>query len=161
MQLVKELSGIEGVADIEPSISERVTHIHLLVHAKPFDERRRSRRSRWSRRCAGGSRAHPAFRPSITMRNPLGGGEQGGFPISAKLLGPDLDRLARLLAEGVRRGAGAAEPGGSEALAEHLQSRDPRRGGPQAGGRPRRPDGDGRRRSAPRRRRRRRDLDLS
>ena len=38
--------------------------------------------------------AHPGLRPSITSRNPLGGGESGGFPISAALLGPDLDVLA-------------------------------------------------------------------
>ena len=38
--------------------------------------------------------AHPGLRPSITNRNPLGGGESGGFPISATLLGPDLDVLA-------------------------------------------------------------------
>ncbi len=38
--------------------------------------------------------AHPGLRPSITNRNPLGGGESGGFPISAALLGPDLDVLA-------------------------------------------------------------------
>jgi len=38
-------------------------------------------------------RAHPSYRPSFTIRNPLGGGEQGGFPINAKLLGPDLSRL--------------------------------------------------------------------
>ena len=54
----------------------------------------RSRRSRWSPRCGGGSPTHPGLRPSITNRNPLGGGESGGFPISAALLGPDLDVLA-------------------------------------------------------------------
>ena len=37
---------------------------------------------------------HPGLRPSITNRNPLGGGESGGFPISANLLGPDLQVLA-------------------------------------------------------------------
>ena len=39
--------------------------------------------------------AHPGLKPSITNRNPLGGGESGGFPISANLLGPDLQVLAQ------------------------------------------------------------------
>ena len=54
--------------------------------------------------------AHPGLRPSITNRNPLGGGESGGFPISAALLGPDLDVLATYSLRALDRGAEAAEP---------------------------------------------------
>ena len=91
-QLVKELDGIKGVLSIEPSI-QRGTHLHLLVHAEPFESRAESQFEmieEMRRRL----RAHPSYRPSFTIRNPLGGGEQGGFPINAKLLGPDLDRLS-------------------------------------------------------------------
>ena len=93
MGLVKELDGIEGVARLQPTISQRVTHIHLIAQALPLDERRSSQEemvAEMRRRLA----AHPGLRPSITNRNPLGGGESGGFPISAALLGPDLDVLA-------------------------------------------------------------------
>jgi hydrophobic/amphiphilic exporter-1 (mainly G- bacteria), HAE1 family len=93
MSLVKELGGIPGIADLEPTITERPTHIHLLGYATPFDERKVSQDSiitELRRRLS----AHPSYKPSITVRNPLGGGEQGGFPISANLLGPDMDRLA-------------------------------------------------------------------
>jgi HAE1 family hydrophobic/amphiphilic exporter-1 len=48
--------------------------------------------------------AFPGYRPSITSRNALGSGEgQGGFAISANILGPDLEQIAdysrRALAE--------------------------------------------------------------
>ncbi|HEY2905319.1 MAG TPA: efflux RND transporter permease subunit, partial [Vicinamibacterales bacterium] len=90
--LINELSGIDGIAELEPTITDRPTHIHLLGFAKPFDERKVSQEqivTELRRRLA----AHPSYKPSITIRNPLGGGEQGGFPISANLLGPDMVRL--------------------------------------------------------------------
>jgi hydrophobic/amphiphilic exporter-1 (mainly G- bacteria), HAE1 family len=93
MSLVKELSGIEGVARLQPTISNRVTHIHLIAQAVPLEERSVTQEqmvAEMRRRLA----KHPDLRPSITNRNPLGGGESGGFPISAALLGPDLDVLA-------------------------------------------------------------------
>jgi HAE1 family hydrophobic/amphiphilic exporter-1 len=91
--LVTELSGIPGVAQLQPTITERATHIHLLGFAMPYDQRTASQDeiiSELRRRLAG----HPGYRPSISVRNPIGGGESGGFPISANLLGPDLRRLA-------------------------------------------------------------------
>jgi HAE1 family hydrophobic/amphiphilic exporter-1 len=91
--LVNELSGVDGVAQLEPTITDRPTHIHLLGYALPFEERKAYQDAiitELRRRLA----AHPSYKPSISIRNPLGGGEQGGFPISANLLGPDLDRLA-------------------------------------------------------------------
>jgi HAE1 family hydrophobic/amphiphilic exporter-1 len=91
-QLVKELGDIPGVRDIEPTVTQQTTHLHLLVHAEPFESRTASQDqmvAEMRRRL----RAHPSYRPGFTIRNPLGGGEQGGFPINAKLLGPDLNRL--------------------------------------------------------------------
>ena len=77
---------------LQPTISERVTHIHLIGTPLPLDERSVTQEemvAEMRRRLA----AHPGLKPSITNRNPLGGGESGGFPISATLLGPDLDVL--------------------------------------------------------------------
>src|SRR5207302_3481735 len=94
MSLVKELSGVEGIAQLEPMITERATHIHLQGQALPYDERKVTSEhiiTELRRRLA----AHPAMKPSISVRNPLGGGESGGgFPINANLLGPDLSRIA-------------------------------------------------------------------
>src|SRR5262245_6266589 len=93
-QLVKELSDIKGVQNIEPSITQLTTHFHLIVHAEPFGTRNETQDemiAEMRRRL----RAHPSYRPSFAIRNPLGGGEGGGgFPINAKLLGPDLGRLS-------------------------------------------------------------------
>jgi HAE1 family hydrophobic/amphiphilic exporter-1 len=92
--LLKELSGIEGVAQLEPMITERPTHIHLQGQALPYVERKVTSEhiiTEMRKRLA----AHPALKPSISVRNPLGGGEGGGgFPINANLLGPDLSRIA-------------------------------------------------------------------
>ncbi len=91
-QLVKELGDIDGVQYIEPAVTQLTTHLHLQVHAAPFGTRKASQEqmiAEMRRRL----HAHPSYRPSFTIRNPLGGGEQGGFPINAKLLGPDLNRL--------------------------------------------------------------------
>ena len=98
-KLLKELQGIEGVADIEPSIgvsgmgASSSTHIHFLCQAKPIEERTNTQGqiiTEMRKRLA----AHPSVRPSITSRNALGSGEGStGFPISANILGPDLSQL--------------------------------------------------------------------
>jgi hydrophobic/amphiphilic exporter-1 (mainly G- bacteria), HAE1 family len=99
-QLAKEISGIEGVGQIIPSIgvvgpgAGSSTHIHFLCLALPMNERKNTQAQmigEMRKRLA----AHPAWRPSITSRNALGSGEgTGGYAISANLLGPDLDQLA-------------------------------------------------------------------
>src|SRR5262249_48970713 len=91
--LVAEMSDIKGIGSIEPSITQRTTHFHLLVRATPFETRTIPQEkiiAEMRRRLA----KHRSLRPGFTVRNPLGGGEQGGFPINAKLLGPDLKRLS-------------------------------------------------------------------
>jgi HAE1 family hydrophobic/amphiphilic exporter-1 len=98
MRLMKELDGIEGVAQLQPTITERPTHVHVLCWAQPLDQRRVSQD--WMvKQMRERLKAHPSLKPSITVRNPLGGGEGGGgggfgYPINATLLGPDLNRLA-------------------------------------------------------------------
>jgi HAE1 family hydrophobic/amphiphilic exporter-1 len=99
-KVLKDLEGIEGVAQIEPSIgvtgpgAGSSTHIHFLVQALPLDERKNTQAQ-----MIGEMRkrltAYPGNKPTISSRNALGSGEGvGGFPISANILGPDLDQLA-------------------------------------------------------------------
>ena len=99
-KLLKELSGIEGVAQIEPSIGVTgqagfsPTHIHFLCQALPIEQRKNTQAqiiTEMRRRLA----PYPSYRPSISSRNALGSGEgTGGFAISANILGPDLDQIA-------------------------------------------------------------------
>jgi HAE1 family hydrophobic/amphiphilic exporter-1 len=104
--VLKELDGIEGVAQIEPMVNpggsgaggggggSNVTHIHFQCQALPIDQRKQTQSeiiTEMRKRLA----AHPAYRPSITSRNALGSGEgQGGYAISANILGPDLQQVA-------------------------------------------------------------------
>jgi hydrophobic/amphiphilic exporter-1 (mainly G- bacteria), HAE1 family len=104
--VLKEFDGIEGIAQIEPLVNpsgggggggggggSNVTHVHFNFQALPIDQRKHTQaeiiteiRKRLAR--------HPAYRPSITARNALGSGEgQGGYAISANILGPDLAQL--------------------------------------------------------------------
>ena len=100
--LIKELAGVEGIAELEPTITDRPTHIHLLGYAVPFEDRKVSQDhiiTELRRRLA----AHPSYKPTISIRNPLGGGESGGFPISAQLLGPDMARLGEYALQALAR----------------------------------------------------------
>ncbi len=108
--VLHSISGIEGVAQIEPSIgvsggSGAATHIHMICQALPLDERKNSQADiieEMRRRLT----AFPGLRPSITSRNALGSGEgQGGFAIAVNILGPDLNELA----EYSRRALAAAQ----------------------------------------------------
>jgi len=103
--VLKELEGIEGVAQIEPLVNpsgsgvagggggSNLTHVHFQAQALPIDQRKHTQAqiiTEMRKRLA----KHPAYRPSISARNALGSGEgQGGFAISANILGPDLPQL--------------------------------------------------------------------
>jgi hydrophobic/amphiphilic exporter-1 (mainly G- bacteria), HAE1 family len=97
-KLLRQLNGIEGVAQIEPSIGVSgpgsQSHIHLLCQALPMDKRRNTQATiiaEMRHRLA----SYPSYRPSITARNALGSGEgTGGFAIAANILGPDLSQIA-------------------------------------------------------------------
>src|SRR5437899_4157628 len=104
-EVLKEFDGIDGIAQIEPLVNpsgsgaagggggSNVTHVHFNFQALPIDQRKHTQseiiteiRERLAR--------HPAYRPSITSRNALAGGDgQGGHAISANILGPDLAQL--------------------------------------------------------------------
>ena len=107
-RVLKDLQGIEGVAEIEPIVNPggsgaaggggggSATHFHFNFLATPAEDRKRPQseiikevRQRLSK--------YPANRPSISARNALGSGEgQGGFAISANILGPDLRQLTEV-----------------------------------------------------------------
>jgi HAE1 family hydrophobic/amphiphilic exporter-1 len=91
--LAVEVRGIDGIAHIETLAGAgRVNHGHLFVQLKPIDERKVTQDQVIAqvRKILAG---HPSYKPSITMRTALGGGEQGNFPIQANLRGPDMDQL--------------------------------------------------------------------
>ena len=98
-KLMDELSGIEGVAQIEPSVGvsqnlSSPTHIHFLCQALPPDERKNTQAqiiTEMRKRLA----KHPSYRPSISSRTALGSGEGNiSFPIALQMLGPDLSQIA-------------------------------------------------------------------
>ena len=99
-KLLEELQGIEGVADIEPSIgvsgmtASSPTHIHFLCQALPLEARKNTQSqiiTEMRRRLA----AHPGTGRASRSRNALGSGEgTGGFAIAANILGPDLGQIA-------------------------------------------------------------------
>jgi hydrophobic/amphiphilic exporter-1 (mainly G- bacteria), HAE1 family len=97
-KVLEDLKGIEGVAQIEPSIgvsgNGASTHVHFLCQALPLEDRTNTQAqiiTEMRRRLA----AHPSYRPSISARTALGSGEgTGGFAIAANILGPDLEQIA-------------------------------------------------------------------
>jgi hydrophobic/amphiphilic exporter-1 (mainly G- bacteria), HAE1 family len=104
-RILKDLQGIEGVAEILPIVNPggsgaaggggggAATHIHFNFLAAPPDQRKRSQ-SEIIREVRERLARYPGTRPSISARNALGSGEgQGGFAISANILGPDLRQL--------------------------------------------------------------------
>jgi hydrophobic/amphiphilic exporter-1 (mainly G- bacteria), HAE1 family len=104
--LASEMRGIEGIAHIEILAGAgRLNHGHLFIKLLPLEERTITQDQvigRVRHVLAG----HPSYKPSITMRTALGGGEQGNFPIQANLRGPDMGQLVaysmRLLADAQR-----------------------------------------------------------
>ena len=109
-KLLDALSGIEGVADIEPSVGVSAnagspTHIHFLCQALPIEDRTNTQAeiiTEMRRRLA----SFQSYRPSISSRTALGSGEgTGGFAIAANILGPDLDQIV----EYSKRALAAAE----------------------------------------------------
>ena len=99
-KLLKEFSGIEGVAQIEPSIGvirpdAGIADAHPFPVSGPADRRAQEHPGADHHRDAPAAGRAPGYRPSISSRNALGSGEgTGGFAISANILGPDLKQIA-------------------------------------------------------------------
>src|SRR5262249_50102314 len=94
-QFVEELKGQEGVSQITLLAgADRVNHFHIFTYLTPQEERKVTQDQVVARTRKILSN-HPGYAPSVTPRNPLGGGGGGGisFAIQASLLGPDMDKL--------------------------------------------------------------------
>jgi HAE1 family hydrophobic/amphiphilic exporter-1 len=91
--LSRDIRGIEGIAHVETLAGAgRINHGHLFVQLQPIADRRVTQ-DEVIARVRKVLATHPSYKPSITMRTALGGGEQGNFPIQANLRGPAMDRL--------------------------------------------------------------------
>ncbi len=109
-RVLKDLQGIEGVREIMPIVNPggsgaagagpggggggSAAHVHFNFYAVPQDQRKTTQAQMITevrKRVA----KYPANRPTVSARSALGSGEgQGGFAVSANILGPDLDQLA-------------------------------------------------------------------
>ena len=163
-KLLEELSGIEGVADIEPSVgvsgmgASSPTHIHFLCQALPIDERTNTQARDHHRDAApaGGPPGLPAEHQLAQRARQRRRHRRVRDLREHPRAGSRADR--RVLETGARRGAERAQPHGGQDRAERLEPRSPRRRRSQAGRRSRRPDGDHRQHAAPCGVRRRSDL---
>ena len=91
-QVVKEVRGQEGVARVHYIAgADRVNHFHIMFYLKPVEERDVSQAVVLSR-VREILAKHPGYAPTITPKNPLGGGNFN-VAIQAGLLGPDMNRL--------------------------------------------------------------------
>ena len=159
-RVLKDVQGIEGVAEIQPIVNPggsgaaggggggSATHFHFNFIAQPAEDRKRSQ-SEMIRELRQRLAKYPANRPSISARNALGSGEgQGGFAISANILGPDLRQLTEYSMKALEMAQHTPSLTEPEAEPERVESGNPRRGGSAARGRPRRAHVDHRRHAA-------------
>lgn len=92
-QVVKEFEGIEGIGEVQYLAgSGRITHFHVFVYLKPLSERVSSQ-SDVIERVRAVLRKHPGLAGIVAGKQALAGGEQGDFPISVSLMGPDIGKL--------------------------------------------------------------------
>jgi HAE1 family hydrophobic/amphiphilic exporter-1 len=91
--MAKLIEGIPGVASVTPEIFERVNHCHLLVQLKPLNDRSQSQ-EQIATAARKAMSAYSAYRPTVVVRTPIGGGEANAWPILVNLYGPDLNRLS-------------------------------------------------------------------
>ena len=90
--LVKELSGQEGVAQLQYLAGMgRTNHLHVAVYLQPRNERKVTQ-TQVMARMRDILAAHPGYAPIVNGRGALGGGE-GYYAIQASLMGPDVERL--------------------------------------------------------------------
>jgi HAE1 family hydrophobic/amphiphilic exporter-1 len=93
LRVSADVSKLEGVAHVEPTIFERANHSHILIQLQPHEERSITQ-DQVVRNLREMMTKYPAYKPSVIVRGALGGGEGSAFPIQATLLGPDMRVLA-------------------------------------------------------------------
>ena len=94
LELSPQITALPGVAHVMPTIFERVNHSHILITLKPMSERSLSA-DQIAARVRGLMTKYPAYKPTVILRTPLGGGEASSYPIMVNLTGPDLRQLAQ------------------------------------------------------------------
>jgi HAE1 family hydrophobic/amphiphilic exporter-1 len=170
-RVLKDLQGIDGVAEIEPIVNPAAA---ARPAAAAADRRRTSistsrrrrprtvsvRRARIIREVRQRLSKYPANRPSISARNALGSGEGRAASPFRRTSWPRSASADRGVDASPRRRAAYAEPHRAEVEPQRLQPGDSRRRRPPARGRSRRADGHHRQHAAARGRRRRSHLVL-
>jgi HAE1 family hydrophobic/amphiphilic exporter-1 len=93
LELGKKLEGLPGVANVMPTIFERVNHSHILVQLQPIEDR-----SMTQEEVAMAAREamapYRAYRPTVIFKSAIGGGESNNWPILVNLYGDDLHDLS-------------------------------------------------------------------
>jgi HAE1 family hydrophobic/amphiphilic exporter-1 len=93
-QFEKEIASFDGIDHIEMLAGAgKISHGHLLVYLKPLDERTVTENEVIAR-VRNVMKSHPGANPSVTMLNPLGGSESGGFGFQATMQGPDMETVS-------------------------------------------------------------------
>ena len=89
----KRLEGVPGVATVMPTIFERVNHSHLVVRLKPLNERKETQEE-VAMLAREAMAPYRAYRPTVVLKQAIGGGETANWPILVNLYGADLKQLS-------------------------------------------------------------------
>jgi HAE1 family hydrophobic/amphiphilic exporter-1 len=95
LPMAKLIETVDGVAYVTPTITERVNHSHLLVQLKPIEDRALTQEQIAAAVRKTMSVGYAAYRPTVVVRTPTGGGESNAWPILVNLYGPDLQTLSK------------------------------------------------------------------
>ncbi|MPY90293.1 MAG: AcrB/AcrD/AcrF family protein, partial [Luteitalea sp.] len=88
-----KLEGVPGVANVMPTIFERVNHSHLLVKLDPVEDRSLTQED-VAMHARDTMSSYAAYRPTVIFKQAIGGGESNNWPILVNLYGPDLTTLS-------------------------------------------------------------------
>jgi HAE1 family hydrophobic/amphiphilic exporter-1 len=93
VEVGKRLESVPGVANVMPTIFERVNHSHLLVQLDPMSDRDETQ-EQVAMRAREAMSAYTAYRPTVIFKSAVGGGESANWPILVNLYGDDLKALS-------------------------------------------------------------------
>ncbi|MBA2303737.1 MAG: efflux RND transporter permease subunit [Acidobacteria bacterium] len=92
LEVGKRLETVPGVAEVMPTIFERVNHSHLFVKLQPIEERSLSQED-VATLARDAMTPFAAYRPTVVLKSAIGGGESANWPILVNLYGADLQTL--------------------------------------------------------------------